>query len=715
MVSIARTPPVPAPGDAAELRERARGALLGLAVGDALGAPAENLRPSEIRARWGRITGYVTDRPSGTDDTEYAIFSGLLLARHGSALTPAHVEAAWHEWIADRAEGPFRGAGFSERGTLENLRRGLAAPISAQHRHAWSDGLAMRAAPFGVFAAGRPGEAARLVAVDGSISHEGEGIYGGQAVAAGVAAAMAGAPVPVVIASALAVVPDDSWTARSLRRAVTVSHRGERAVRSAVVVGGYPWTDLAPEAVALAFGAYAAADGDFREAVLTAVNMGRDADTTAAVAGALAGATQGLAAIPPAWASAIGPARGRCLPSMAGHHVLDVAELLVPGEGGKWGADVVLPEVLPERLRGALWGPAPEPAPDTLQPVHEVRQVLPQSLGQEPAPDRGSTPAPPTTAGPPRPAAAPATAAADTAAPAPLPSVSHPATAPAPLPPAPEPAGPPPHTPADRPAGPTPALAPVTGPSEHPPPAERPPVSLPPAPAPEPAGPPPHMSADRPTGRTPALAPVTGPSEHPPPTERPRAPLPPAPEPTGPPLHTPADRPTRPTPALAPVTGPSEHPSAPTTTPPPTERPPVSLPPAPAPEPAGPPPHTPADRPTGRTPALAPVTGPSEHPSAPTTTPPPTERPPALPSAEQPIPLPTTPRPAGHLPPLPSATETAERPRVLPLAAPPPSAAGPGDPPAPGAAEATPPPAGHPLHPLVGAGNSGSQDSEGRS
>jgi ADP-ribosylglycohydrolase len=311
------------------IRERARGALLGLAVGDALGAPAENMKPSEIRARWGRITGYVTDVPAGTDDTEYAIFSGLLLARHGSALTPAHVEAAWHEWIAVGAEGPFRGAGFSERGTLENLRRGLTAPISAQHRHAWSDGLAMRAAPFGVFAAGRPAEAARLAAVDGSVSHEGEGIYGGQAVAAGVAAAMAGASPVTVVASALAVVPDDSWTARSLRRAVTVAHRGERAVRSAVVIGGYPWTDLAPEAVALAFGAYAAADGDFRDAVLTAVNMGRDADTTAAVAGALAGATRGTSAIPSEWAGAIGPARGSCLPAMAGHHVLEVADLLV--------------------------------------------------------------------------------------------------------------------------------------------------------------------------------------------------------------------------------------------------------------------------------------------------------------------------------------------------------------------------------------------------
>ncbi|MGW5334955.1 ADP-ribosylglycohydrolase family protein [Streptomyces bauhiniae] len=410
MASNAPASPLPAPAGPG-LRERARGALLGLAVGDALGAPAENLKPSEIRARWGRITGYVTDRPCGTDDTEYAIFSGLLLARHGSALTPAHVEAAWHQWIADRAEGPFRGAGFSERGTLENLRRGLAAPISAQHRHAWSDGLAMRAAPFGVFAAGRPAEAARLVAIDGSVSHEGEGIYGGQAVAAGVAAAMAGAEPAVVIAAALAVVPDDSWTARSLRRAVAVAHRGERAVRTAVVIGGYPWTDLAPEAVALAFGAYAAADGDFREAVLTAVNMGRDADTTAAVAGALAGATHGVTAIPGVWAAAIGPARGRCLPAMSGHHILDVAELLTPEEGGKWGEGVVLPEGLRLTLAGpAAGGDPPVPlastasdrtgtAPlglaGTVTPLRPVAHVTGPAGGPPLAPAHPATPAAP--------------------------------------------------------------------------------------------------------------------------------------------------------------------------------------------------------------------------------------------------------------------------------------------------------------------------------
>lgn len=331
---LAGTPPVaggvPARGGV-PVRERARGALLGLAVGDALGAPAENLKPSEIRRRWGRVTGHVSARPAGTDDTEYALFSGLLLVRHGTSLTAAHAEAAWREWLTDIDEGAeaFRGAGFSERGTVENLRRGLGAPHSAQHRHPWSDGLAMRAAPFGVFAAGDPVLAARLVAVDGSVSHEGEGVLGGQAVAAGVAVAMAGAPPAEVSAAALAAVPADSWTHRSLERALAAAPGGERALRAAVVTRAYPWTDLAPEAVALAFGAYALAGGVFREAVLAAVNMGRDADTTAAIAGALAGATGGPASIPAEWSAPIGPARGSCLPSMAGRHVLDLADQLV--------------------------------------------------------------------------------------------------------------------------------------------------------------------------------------------------------------------------------------------------------------------------------------------------------------------------------------------------------------------------------------------------
>ncbi|MFB9903993.1 ADP-ribosylglycohydrolase family protein [Allokutzneria oryzae] len=302
---------------------KARGALLGLAVGDALGAPAENLSREEIARRWGRIEGFVSDDPVGTDDTEYAVFSALLLIEHGSALATADVEKAWRESIVDQ---PLKGAGFSERGTVENLQRGLTAPVSAQHRHGWSDGLAMRAAPFGVFAAGDPEEAARLVAVDGAVSHEGEGILGGQVVAAAVAAAMGGAPLTDAVAAGLAVIPEDSWTSRAVRR--TIAAQSEQEILDAVVVRGYPWTDLAPEAVALAFGALVHAGGDVRDSILTAVNLGRDADTTAAIAGAVAGALSGESSIPREWAEQIGPVRGKCISAVAGHHITTIATTL---------------------------------------------------------------------------------------------------------------------------------------------------------------------------------------------------------------------------------------------------------------------------------------------------------------------------------------------------------------------------------------------------
>jgi ADP-ribosylglycohydrolase len=231
------------------------------------------------------------------------------------------------------SSGPMKGAGFSERGTVEALRRGLEPPLTGlSHRHGWSDGLAMRSAPYGVFAAGDPAEAARLAAVDGAVSQSGEGVYGGRAVAAAVAVAMTGADPETVASAGLAAVPADSWTARSLGAAIRIADTRDdlaRRLHEAVVTRHYPWTDLAPEAVALAFAAYLAGGGDVEESAVTAVSLGRDADTTAAIAGALAGAGRGERGVPERWARAIGPARGTCLPAVAGRDVREVADALV--------------------------------------------------------------------------------------------------------------------------------------------------------------------------------------------------------------------------------------------------------------------------------------------------------------------------------------------------------------------------------------------------
>ncbi|NUW45434.1 ADP-ribosylglycohydrolase family protein [Nonomuraea rhodomycinica] len=335
--------------EAGSHRDRARGCLLGLAAGDALGAPAENLTPAEIRRRWGRLTEI---ERGGTDDTEYAIFAASQLVRHGHGLTSAAVAAAYRAEVLPRITGPMRGAGFSELGTVEALRRGLEPPMTGLvHQHGWSDGLAMRAAPYGIFCPGDPAEAARLVAEDGRVSQSGEGVLGGRAVAGAVAAAMAGLPPRQVVAAALSVVPEDSWTARAVTRAVAAVDRtrhrpavqegpgearepddGEaalmEALHEAVVVRHYPWTDVAPEAVALALAAYLAGDGDVEASVTFAVSLGRDADTIGAIAGAVAGAGQGEGGVPERWAARIGPVAGTCLPVVAGRHVLTVADEL---------------------------------------------------------------------------------------------------------------------------------------------------------------------------------------------------------------------------------------------------------------------------------------------------------------------------------------------------------------------------------------------------
>lgn len=316
-----------------ELRARARGCLAGLAAGDALGRPAEGMEPDEIAARWGRIEGYVADTPVGSDDTEYALLTAKALLRYRADFTAERVAELWRSEVCHQ-EGGFAGGGFSEMAAIRNLERGHRPPRSGQHAHAWSDGLAMRVAPIGIAAAGDPDQAARWAREDGLVSHSGEGIYAGQAVAAAVAVAMAGQSLEDAFAAALAAIPQDSWTARCMRTGQEIVAAGPdwattaRNAVAALAVHRYYWADLAPEAVSLAFVAALAGDGGFTETVLNAVNLGRDADTIAAMAGAVAGAATGIDAVPRDWLAAVAVAPGICLATTKGMDPMTVADSL---------------------------------------------------------------------------------------------------------------------------------------------------------------------------------------------------------------------------------------------------------------------------------------------------------------------------------------------------------------------------------------------------
>src|SRR5690606_18070281 len=145
--------------------DRARGALLGLAIGDAMGAPTEGMTLSAIRDRWGRVRGFVDPDAAGTDDTEYAVLCARGVLRAGAALTSRHVADTWLEALRAQRSG-FNRAGFSEMIAIANLHAGMEPPASGQRNaETWSDGAAMRVAPIGVLAAGDPALAARGLVV----------------------------------------------------------------------------------------------------------------------------------------------------------------------------------------------------------------------------------------------------------------------------------------------------------------------------------------------------------------------------------------------------------------------------------------------------------------------------------------------------------------------------------------------------------------------
>jgi ADP-ribosylglycohydrolase len=313
------------------LQDKARGSFIGLAVGDALGSPTEGKTPNEILKQWGRVTDFVSDDQGGSDDTEYALFSAQLLLQKKRELTSTDVASAWRRDIIN-SNNAHKGAGFSEMLTIQNLLKGLQPPQSGQHLHSWSDGLAMRVAPFGIASAGDPQFAAGLANIDGSVSHSGEGIYSGQAVAAAVAMAMADAPLDKIIQSALDVIPKESWTSSSIIRGVEIGNDASdvwnalKPLHQALVCSYYFWTDVAPEAVGLAFGIIAAARGKFEDTVLGAVNIGRDTDTIAAIAGAICGASNGIQAIPERWVRRISISRGICINAVKNMNIINVAD-----------------------------------------------------------------------------------------------------------------------------------------------------------------------------------------------------------------------------------------------------------------------------------------------------------------------------------------------------------------------------------------------------
>jgi poly(ADP-ribose) glycohydrolase ARH3 len=278
----------------APLADRFAGCLLGLAVGDALGAPYEGLTAADIFFQFG-TPDVVVKNPTGeplfyTDDTEMMVGVAETLAECGTIDEERLVRAFVENYHAERGYG--RGA----RLIIERMGRGkdwrrLAETIFPGG--SYGNGAAMRVAPVGLLFGddlGAVWEQARLSALP-THTHP-VGIEGAQVLAAAVAL----------------VVRSETFDRKALYRklldrATTEEFRWHLStaakLRPGDLVSGLGSTLHAHRSVVTAIACFANTPADFESAVGLAIGLGDDTDTVAAMTGALVGAFTGVAAIPP--------------------------------------------------------------------------------------------------------------------------------------------------------------------------------------------------------------------------------------------------------------------------------------------------------------------------------------------------------------------------------------------------------------------------------
>jgi ADP-ribosyl-[dinitrogen reductase] hydrolase len=283
----------PAPSTNSEaIADRALGALLGLAVGDAVGTTIE----FKSRDSYPRLTDMVGGGPFGlkaghwTDDTSMALALADSLLE-GDEFDPEDLMRRFVGW-RDKGEYSCTGTcfdiGMTVGSALSRWKR-TGDPIAGSiDPNSAGNGSLMRLSPVAIRHWQDRTTMRKVAAIQSQTTHGApEAVSACVAYADLIADAIAGQPRHEVLA------PRKGDYAGKIERIMRGSWRG--AAREDIGSSGYVAHSL--EAALWSIGR----TSDFRSAILTAANLGHDADTTAAIAGQLAGALYGASGIPAEW------------------------------------------------------------------------------------------------------------------------------------------------------------------------------------------------------------------------------------------------------------------------------------------------------------------------------------------------------------------------------------------------------------------------------
>ena len=275
---------------AADLLNRCKAVLLGVAVGDALGAPVEFMTPGEIATKYGRLQemvggGWLRLKPGQvTDDTEMT----LCLARGIVNSGEWNLKAIAGEFAAWLRSKPIDVGDTCRRGIRNFMLKGeLETPPNQ-----WDagNGALMRMTPVALCTLGDHVLLQHCSTEQGHLTHNHP--------LSDAACISYGRMIQMALMGA-----EKSRLRREADRLV--------AVYATFRFDPYPGlaTGYVVDTLQTVFHHFFRSRS-FEECVIATVNQGGDADTTGAVAGGLAGAYYGLEEIPRRWLKKLD---GRCL------------------------------------------------------------------------------------------------------------------------------------------------------------------------------------------------------------------------------------------------------------------------------------------------------------------------------------------------------------------------------------------------------------------
>lgn len=296
------------------------GALYGLAIGDALGMPTQLLSPEDVDRRFGMITWFqpapddhpiAAGLPAGhiTDDTEQALLIARLLIDGHGRIDPHTLADALAHWEREMVRrGSLDLLGPSTQRAISAVAAGTS--VEEAGRFGDTNGAAMRVTPVGIARPVEDFDGLLQAVVDASgVTHNTTlALSGASAVAAAVSAGVGGASldgaIQVGLSAARAGRNHGAWVAGAdVAARIDAALDGVRGLaRDELVrfIRNVVGTSVATqESVPAAFAVLQATqEAGAWEACLLAASLGGDSDTIAAMAGAIAGACQGIDAFP---------------------------------------------------------------------------------------------------------------------------------------------------------------------------------------------------------------------------------------------------------------------------------------------------------------------------------------------------------------------------------------------------------------------------------